>query len=210
MSATSRSRLLAASALSCAAVGASFALSTGPASASPAVVPEQAARGTTTFFGTFNTGFGAGKVSFAPSSSRTDAAVEFVPFFVPDKRFSDARVGDPNTPRNLQWSITPGRERGLDVVRNRASGKCLDIEQDREDLTGADSAVGARVVIRPCDGTKSQNWKINVATGNQFTFRNAWADLVLTKSGSGATLERFERRGRPQTFGQTPVEPVFS
>jgi hypothetical protein len=169
-----------------------------------------ASTGTTTFFSTYDAGSGAQKVSFVPSSAKANSAVKFVPSFIPDRRFSDAGVGDPNTPSTHQWAITASREPRLNVIRNRATNECLDIEQERENITQTTDAVGARVTVRPCDGTMSQNWKVSIATGNQHTFRNAWTDLIFTKTGNDATLELFERRGRVQTFSQTRVGQVFS
>jgi hypothetical protein len=88
--------------------------------------------------------------------------------------------------------------------------KCADIESPAQ-KPGA-NAVGARVVIGPCDGTPSQQWDVLFATGNQSQFKNALIGLFITNNNGNPVLEassaKLPSQGRAQQvqiFGSTFV-----
>ncbi|GAB3933933.1 hypothetical protein GCM10029976_042170 [Kribbella albertanoniae] len=167
---------------------------------------------TAIFFRTYQIGVGADKVQFAPSDRRSNSPLTFVPAFVPDRRFSGATVGDPNTPRDRQWAIVSSLEPGARSIVNRATETCADIEEDRERTPAVDpdgrDPMGARVVLRTCDGTKSQRWKVVTASGNSTHFVNLFTNLVFTQTGDAITLQPFQKRLTGQLYGSTFVQVV--
>ncbi|WP_433018153.1 RICIN domain-containing protein [Kribbella sp. CA-294648] len=148
---------------------------------------------------------------FEPASARNNTPIQFVKAFTPDRRFTGANVGDPNTPKTLQWAEIPAPNTGFRLLRNRATRLCLDIELGREAglAGGSDQSggVGARLVARQCDGSLSQQWKdLSRGQTNPHTFQNNWTKLIFTKSGTAATLQPIARGLTNQKFFQRFVE----
>lgn len=160
-----------------------------------------------TFFRTVNDA--NAKTSLAISSSANNSPLVFVPQF--KGKFVCATCGIAGIPDQQVWSeerLIPGNRATFLV--NRQTGKCADIELDAQAPDA--NAVGARVVLAPCDGTDSQQWKnLFVAGGNQSTFVNQLtglrltnhaADGVILANGNGQ-LPAQEKRLNVQTFGST-------
>jgi hypothetical protein len=160
-----------------------------------------------TFFRTVNDA--NAQTSLAISSSRNNAPLVFVPEF--EGKFVCATCGISGIPDEQVWSeerLVPG-SRATFLV-NRATGKCADIELDAQAPDA--NAIGARVVLAPCDGTSSQRWKnLFQAFGNQSQFQNELTGLILTNhAADGVVLANFanklpaqEQRQNIQTFGST-------
>jgi hypothetical protein len=160
-----------------------------------------------TFFRTVNSA--SAKTQLAISSSQNNAPLEFVPEF--KGTFVCATCGIAGIPDKQLWSLEKlvPESRNIFLV-NRQTKKCADVELAAQ-APGAD-ALGAKVVIAPCDGTVSQRWKhIFSAGGNQSTFQNELTGLILTNNAAeGVVLEDFanvrtvtERLQHVQTFGST-------
>ncbi|MGW6278472.1 RICIN domain-containing protein [Kribbella sp. NPDC055071] len=148
-------------------------------------------------------------VQFAPSSS---GQIRFVKAFEEGGQFSGATAGDPNTPRILQWDRVPSGEKGFIVLRNRATGQCVDIPRNKQNVRISDlpdKLIGVGLVSADCDASSSQKFKENTGTGNHFTFRNQLAGLFFAKTTSGgrtvATLQRPSR----QTFADLDFFPTL-
>jgi len=163
-------------------------------------------------FRTWTDGIGvnADLKQFEPSSAANNTPIRFVKAFTPDRRFTGATVGDPNTPKTLQWAEIAAPNAGFTLLRNRATGLCLDIGLGREAAlaSGSDQSggAGAALVARQCDGSLSQQWKdLSRGQTNPHTFQNNWTKLILTKSGTAATLQPSDRRLTNQKFFQTFV-----
>jgi hypothetical protein len=163
-----------------------------------------------TFFRTFNDA--NANTSLAISSSRNNAPLVFVPEF--EGTFVCASCGIAGIPDQQVWSeerLVPGNRATFLV--NRATGKCADIELDAQAPDA--NAVGAQVVLAPCDGTSSQRWKnLFAAGGNQNTFQNELTGLFLTNhaadgvilANSAGRLPAQEKRLNVQTFGSTRAD----
>ena len=71
------------------------------------------------------------------------------------------------------------------VVKN-VDGRCLDI------YDGLDTQPGASLVLRNCDGTTSQRWKVHYSSGLHY-LQNLWSGLWATSTGeselAGVSLE---------------------
>jgi hypothetical protein len=160
-----------------------------------------------TFFRTVNSA--QAKTQLAISSSQNNAPLVFVPEF--KGTFVCATCGIADIPNKQLWSLEKlGVSTPNVFLVNRQTDKCADVELAAQ-APGAD-ALGAKVVIAPCDGTASQRWKhLFAAAGNQSTFQNELTGLILTNNAvEGVVLENFanfrtvtERLQHVQTFGQT-------
>lgn len=77
-----------------------------------------------------------------------------------------------------KWEKRPSpTTSGYEVWFNRGSGRCLDVQNDS-------GAAGARIVVRDCDGTASQDWLKQIAINGQRPFINRNSGLQMTESGS--------------------------
>ncbi|MFI6132901.1 RICIN domain-containing protein [Micromonospora sp. NPDC051141] len=62
------------------------------------------------------------------------------------------------------------------IAKNRATGLCLDTNN---------GGTGTLVAARPCDGTLSQDWNLDVVSGGSFKMiRNSFTGKYLTKFNS--------------------------
>ncbi|MET7550847.1 RICIN domain-containing protein [Streptomyces sp. NPDC005500] len=173
------------------------------ASAAALVVgPLTSSAAAATFFRTVSNGNGL--MLSSSSSSASNAPVIFGPEFKEDPKFKGATVGDPDTPAKLRWAQVTING-GLSVV-HKATGQCLDVERSAEQLRA--DAVGAKVVLNPCDGTFSQRWfDLGAQQVNPHGYQNHWNKLILTNTGTTAVLEgsnsklpAAERSKHVQTF----------
>ncbi|WP_155344441.1 RICIN domain-containing protein [Acrocarpospora pleiomorpha] len=104
-------------------------------------------------------------------------------------------VGNPFNVHGL-WFFAPVPQRpGTYYLENRDGG-CLDI------IDGVSTAVGADLALRPCDGTRSQQWSTPYR-GSRWALKNQWSGLygavklpiaenkVLTQQRTGSFEELY-------------------
>ncbi|MFJ7305623.1 RICIN domain-containing protein [Streptomyces sp. NPDC099088] len=152
------------------------------------------------------------KLQLSVTSNQNNSPLAFVPRFAEQPACSTCGV--PNTPPNLSWAqvkVAPNAT-GISLV-NKQTGKCADVAANLQQ-SGA-QATGSRLVLAACDGTLSQQWKVNSATGNSSTFQNVLNQLVLTDAQGkpilepitvNNTLSAAERAKHVQIFGSTLVK----
>ncbi|MFI7072570.1 RICIN domain-containing protein [Micromonospora sediminicola] len=140
--------------------------------------------------------------------TKANSPLTFVPRF--DGVAICATCGVPATPAKQAWAekraLLTGPDQSISLV-NKQTGKCADVEFSAQ-RAGA-SAIGAKVVLAPCDGTFSQRWdNLFAAAGNQSKYRNRLNQLILTSTGSSVQLQPFSSQNGVQTFGSTFVNVV--
>jgi hypothetical protein len=79
---------------------------------------------------------------------------------------------------NSQWEKRPSpTNSAYDVWFHRGSGRCLDVLGDSQ-------SAGAKIVVRACDGTISQDWHKQIAVFGTRPFVNRNSKLLMTQNGS--------------------------
>jgi hypothetical protein len=166
-----------------------------------------------TFFRTIDSS--TDQLQLSATSSTSGSSLKFVPRFKGVAPCATCGVAD--TPSNLAWAQVKFASSASAVsLVNKQTQKCADVELSAQ-APGAKLA-GARIVLAPCDGTLSQQWKVLFASGgNQSTFQNQLDQVnrfVLTNAQSNAILEPItinnnlsasERLKHIQRFGSTLV-----
>jgi hypothetical protein len=115
------------------------------------------------------------------------------------------RIGRANdTPDSQTWTERPGRRRGAVALVHTPSiagggvQLCADVEGDSREA-------GARLVLRPCDGTDSQLW-LRPTTVPPSAVVNVQSGLRMTRVNGAATQEDVVRRDPSVPQNEIPRE----
>ncbi|SBT38809.1 RICIN domain-containing protein [Micromonospora auratinigra] len=123
-----------------------------------------------------------------PVAARIGATLRFVP--------PQGRSGRVLTSKaTQQWNVPQVKVDGVFVrdtfnlinrVESDGRRLCLDVEGDSKQA-------GARLVLRPCDGTSSQMWTRPGSPIGAVLLVNRWSGLVMNKAGDRVTQQQIIR-----------------